>query len=77
MFQALTQRYIKSAVPQPIVTILYNETRRVLQLPDVKERFADLGIDVTPSTPAELTAFSRAEIDRLAKVIRDAGVKAE
>ena len=66
-----------AGVPQPIIDRLYNETRRVLGLPDVKERFADLGIDVLQGSPTELASFTRAEIDRMAKVIRDTGIKAE
>jgi tripartite-type tricarboxylate transporter receptor subunit TctC len=66
-----------SGVPQPIVDRLYTETRRVLALPEVKERFADLGIDVLQGSPAELASFTRAEIDRMAKVIRETGIKAE
>lgn len=66
-----------TGVPQPIVNTLSTELRRVLALPDVKERFADLGIDVTPSSPAELASFTRAEIERLAKVIKATGIRAD
>jgi tripartite-type tricarboxylate transporter receptor subunit TctC len=66
-----------AGVPQPIVNTLTTELRRVLQLPEVKDRFADLGIDVTPSTPAELASFTRAEIERMAKVIKDTGIRAD
>ena len=66
-----------AGVPQPIVNTLSGELRRVLQLPDVKERFADLGIDVAASTPAELASFTRAEIERMAKVIKETGIPVE
>lgn len=66
-----------AGVPQPIIATLYNETRRVLSLPDVKERFADLGIDVLQGSPSELASFTRAEIERLAKVIKDTGIRAD
>jgi tripartite-type tricarboxylate transporter receptor subunit TctC len=57
-----------AGVPPAIINTLSTEVRRVLQLPDVKERFADLGIDVLQGTPAELASFTRAEIDRFAKI---------
>ncbi len=66
-----------SGVPQPILNTLSSDVRRVLQLPDVKGRFADLGIDVAHSTPAELADFTRSEIERLAKIIRDTGIRAD
>ncbi len=60
-----------------IINTLHTETRRVLQLPDVKDRFTDLGIDVLQGGPAELASLTRAEIDRFAKVIRDTGIRAD
>lgn len=66
-----------AGVAQPVINTLYNETRRVLSLPDVKERFAELGIDVLQGSPAELASFTRAEIERMAKVIKDTGIRAE
>ena len=66
-----------TGVPQPIITTLSTEVRRIQQLPDVKERFADLGIDVLQGSPTELASFTRAEIDRFAKIIRDTGIRAE
>jgi len=66
-----------TGVPPAIINTLSNEVRRVLQLPDVKARFTDLGIDVAPSTPAELASFTRSEIDRLAKIIRETGIRAD
>lgn len=66
-----------AGVPQSIVDTLSAEARRVQQLPDVKLRFADLGIDVLQGSPAELASFTRAEIDRFAKIIRDTGIRAE
>jgi tripartite-type tricarboxylate transporter receptor subunit TctC len=66
-----------AGVPQPTINTLHTELRRVLQLPDVKDRFADLGIDVSQSTPAELASFTRSEIERFAKVIRDTGIRAD
>lgn len=66
-----------SGVPQPIINTLAADVRRIQQLPDVKERFADLGIDVLQGSPTELASFIRAEIDHFAKVIRDTGIRAE
>ena len=69
-------RTVQSA-PQPIISTLSTEVRRIQQLPDVKERFAELGIDVLQGSPQELLAFTRAEIDRFAKIIRETGIRAE
>lgn len=59
------------------VNLLNAEVRRILALSEVRQRFAELGIDVLPSSPGELAEFTRAEIERLAKIIRQTGLKAE
>jgi tripartite-type tricarboxylate transporter receptor subunit TctC len=66
-----------AAVPPPIIATLSAELRRVLQLPDVKDRFADLGIDPAYAPPADLGNLMRAEIERFAELIRKAGIRAE
>jgi len=42
---------------------------------NVREQFARLGADVRPSTPAQYASFIRTEIDRTAKIIREANIK--
>jgi tripartite-type tricarboxylate transporter receptor subunit TctC len=66
-----------AGVTSAIINTLNAETRRALQLADVKARFADLGIDIVHGTPAELAAFTRSEIDRFAKIIRETGIQAQ
>ncbi len=66
-----------TGVPPAIITALATEVRRLQQLPDVKARFADLGIDVLQGLPEELASFTRAEIERFAKIIRDTGIRAD
>ena len=66
-----------TGVPPAIINTLATEVRRLQPLPDVKARFADLGIDVLQGSPEELASFTRAEIDRFAKIIRDTGIRAD
>jgi tripartite-type tricarboxylate transporter receptor subunit TctC len=63
--------------PAALINQLNAETRRVLVLPDVKERFADLGIDGAASSPAEFSAFLKAELEKFAKLIQATGIRAE
>jgi len=66
-----------AGTPAPIVEKLHRETVRILALPEVRKRFEDLGMDVIGNTPAEFSAVIAAETPQWAKVIKDAGVKAE
>ena len=66
-----------AGMPEPIVTRLNTELVRILQLPDVKERFANLGVDTIPGTPADFSGLIKSEFAKFAKLIQDVGVKIE
>src|SRR5712692_4815558 len=52
------------------------EVEHALAQPDVKQRFADLGMSSEDSTPEGLDAYIRAEIAKWTKVIKDADIRA-
>jgi tripartite-type tricarboxylate transporter receptor subunit TctC len=62
-------------VPKPIAAKLSAEIVRAHALPDLKERYANLGVEATSSTPEQFTAYIKSEVARFAKVLRDTGVK--
>jgi tripartite-type tricarboxylate transporter receptor subunit TctC len=65
-----------AGTPSAIIEKLHREVVRVLALPDLRQRFDDLGMEVVGNTPAEFAAVIRDETPIWAKVIRDAGIKA-
>jgi tripartite-type tricarboxylate transporter receptor subunit TctC len=65
-----------AGTPNDITALLYRELVRIISLPDVKERLAALGFDAVGTTPDESRAQFRTESEKWAKVIRDAGIKA-
>jgi tripartite-type tricarboxylate transporter receptor subunit TctC len=66
--------FAPTGTPKPIVAKLNAEMRRILALP-LGERVA--AIDLTPSTPEELGAHLRSEINRWGPVIKKLGLKAQ
>ena len=68
--------FAPAATPRSIVTQISSDIARALTLQDVRERFAVRGAVPKPSTPEAFDSFVRAEMDKLAKVIKAAGVKA-
>jgi len=62
-------------VPAPVAAKLTAEIVRIHALPDLKERYAALGVEATSSTSGEFAAYIKAEAARFAKVLRDTGVK--
>ena len=60
-----------------IVRKLHFETVKALALPDLRAKLADLGLQGFGSSPDEFTAAIKSEIPKWAKVIKDAGIKAD
>jgi tripartite-type tricarboxylate transporter receptor subunit TctC len=62
--------------PKHVIERLNAESRRVLALPDVKEKLNRAGIDPAGGTPEEFGRFIRSEYDKWGPVVKAAGVKA-
>ena len=56
---------------------LGSEVQKILATPEMKEKLAAQGADVRVTTGAELSGFIAKERDRWAKVVKEAGIKAE
>ncbi len=66
-----------TGTPREIVARLNVEVRRILALPDVKERLLALGTEPFGGTPEETGAFLRSEAEKSGKGLLAAGVKPE
>jgi tripartite-type tricarboxylate transporter receptor subunit TctC len=66
-----------AGTPAPIIARLNAEIARALKQPDMQERFKQLGLDGGGGSPEQLTQFVRSEFVKYAKLIKDAGIKAE
>ena len=62
-------------VPQPIIDTVHAELVRTHALADLKERYANLGVEAGSSTPEQFAAFIREEAAKFAKVLQQAGAK--
>ena len=61
--------------PLAIVTRLHAEISKIIQLPDIKERWATLGAEPLHNTPEQFAAFLKADLGKWAKVVRESGAK--
>jgi len=66
-----------AGTPRQIVDQLNAELRRILAMPDVKDRLAAQGTEARAGTPESLAAFMRAEIARWAKVVKQVNLTIE
>jgi len=61
--------------PAAIINQLNDEIVRVLNEPEVKEKFINAGSDIVASSPNEFAAKIKSEMFELGKIIRDLGIK--
>ncbi len=66
--------FVTGGTPAPVVTLLHNELRRVLTLPEVSQRLAGLGGEQRDMTIEAFAAFNRAEFQRFGKLITEAKI---
>ena len=50
---------------------------KILTSPEVRQRIANSGVDVVAGSPEQFSAFLKSEVTRWAKVIQEAGIKAD
>ncbi len=66
-----------AATPRAVIDRLQTETAAVLQMPEVKERYAVLGIEPVGNKPEEYAAQIRADLARWAPVVKQANIRIE
>ena len=63
--------------PQPIVDTLNSEINKVLNKAEVKDAWAKQGAVPMSMSPSEFTTYMQGDIEKWAKVIQTAGIKAQ
>jgi tripartite-type tricarboxylate transporter receptor subunit TctC len=66
--------FVPAKTPPEIVRKMHADTATALAEPTTKQRLEDLGLFVVGSTPEELGRFHKAEMDKWAPVIKEAGI---
>ena len=64
-------------LPRAAAARIQGDLARLMQAPDVKERFTSLGMDAVGSTPEAFAAFVAAEFAKWEKVVRASGARAD
>lgn len=66
-----------AGTPPDIVQRLNGEIAALMQSPETRKALFDAGVEPTPSTPEEMTAYMAQELVRWGKVVKDANIKIE
>jgi tripartite-type tricarboxylate transporter receptor subunit TctC len=68
---------VPARTPQAIVSKINQDANAVLKLPEVRERFAQLGLEAQGGTPAQFGAFIQEDIARWTEVVKTGNIKSE
>jgi len=69
--------FAPAGTPPAIIVRLNTVIAQFLARADIQERFAAAGMDAAASTPGQLSASVQAEVARIGKVIRAAGIRVD
>ena len=69
--------FAPAGTPPAVIARLNKDITAALALPDIKEKYADMGLEVAPSTPAELAQVTKRDYDKFGKIIKDNNIKGE
>jgi tripartite-type tricarboxylate transporter receptor subunit TctC len=64
-----------AGIPPAVRDRLANEVIAIVKVPEMAQRITGFGWTVVGNTPAEFSAFMRAELDRYGKVIKSRGIQ--
>ena len=62
--------------PQSIVAKLNAEVVKILHAPQIRQYLTQQGLDPAPTRPQEFSAYLRSEVNKWARVVREAGASA-
>ena len=69
--------FLPAGTPKPIVDAYQSALVKIMANPDLKDRFAGLGVEAQASTQDEFKAFLASENAKYAKLIADNNIKAD
>jgi tripartite-type tricarboxylate transporter receptor subunit TctC len=68
---------VRAGTPQTIISKLNSEVNRVLQMPEVREKFASEGAEVVSGTPQQFGDLMKQEIEKWGLVVKESGAKVD
>ena len=63
-----------AGTPKEIIDLLNKEIAKIMAMPDVKEKCAQLGFDAVADSPEQFSAYIKKEVEKWGRVIKDAKI---
>jgi len=74
---AIYGMFAPTGTPRAVIALLNREIERVLTMPELKEKFLNIGMEPAGGPPEALTAKMKEESARVEKLVRTAGIRPE
>jgi tripartite-type tricarboxylate transporter receptor subunit TctC len=69
--------WVPAATPKPAVERLHASLASAMTGAEIKQKFQDMGVEALSSTPDALRDFTKSEIDKWGKLVREANIRAD
>ena len=69
--------FAPAGIPKDVLRVLSTQIVRIMQVPEVRQRFSGDGFEPVGGTPDQFAKFVRAEITKWEKIIKTAGLKGD
>jgi tripartite-type tricarboxylate transporter receptor subunit TctC len=69
--------FAPAGTPKEVITRMNAEMVKIMARPDVRQTLSSMGIDAFTSTPEELGDYVKSEIQKWARLVKDAGIQPE
>ena len=69
--------FVPMGTPKPIVDRLHAEIMKIVATPETQARLKGFGMVPSDMTPAQLGEYQKSEVEKWAKVVKAAGIKAD
>ena len=69
--------YAPKGTPREVVSRIQQEISRIVRLADTQERLNQFGAEPIASAPEDFAAYTKAEHDKFAKLVKSAGIQPE
>jgi tripartite-type tricarboxylate transporter receptor subunit TctC len=69
--------FLPAGSPKDLVSRMNSEIRKMLEIPEVRQRLIDLGADPASNSPQEFAAYVKSEMARWGAVVRETGARVD
>jgi tripartite-type tricarboxylate transporter receptor subunit TctC len=69
--------FAPAGTPRAIVMRVNGDVKRILELPEVRDRLSGEGAEVAASTPEQFTAYIKSEMGKWSRVVKMSGAHAD